>query len=453
MSSFFSSDGSFSLQFAIIFVVIFVVLAATVFAFRRLTGKGTALASKSGSRGRQPRLGIVDVYELDRQRQLILLRRDNVEHLLLVGGPNDVVIERNINRNIGARFPAEELADDESSPENGPAVAYEPSPPQAAPYLEPSFEMPVVVPTPPPGSASATPSIGRPLDDALVTGRFDVEPDPQPIQAPPPRTAAARLAGAIRRNPPSLVNLVPDGGPVRARPADEVSVPVKEPVVEAVLDAVPAPPPPMVAPTASRAIDAAILTDMARQLEEALRRPAAAVRPAQPQNIASDTASASVNVPHEESRPEPVAAAAMPAYRAETVNVPAPQHHEEEPAESASVDPMAAAMASAQGNPTGNPEGHGSDDLFEDHDAEAASIVHTEPQPIRDEPSPPVFFEIEPQPIAPQPPAPISPTVPDPQPQAPQPPKPASATPNPFSVEEIEAEFARLLGRPLDRKN
>jgi hypothetical protein len=31
------------------------------------------------------------------------------------------------------------------------------------------------------------------------------------------------------------------------------------------------------------------------------------------------------------------------------------------------------------------------------------------------------------------------------------PPPPAGAAHDPFSVEEIEAEFARLLGRPLDK--
>jgi flagellar protein FliO/FliZ len=29
----------------------------------------------------------------------------------------------------------------------------------------------------------------------------------------------------------------------------------------------------------------------------------------------------------------------------------------------------------------------------------------------------------------------------------------APARPDPFSIEDIEAEFARLLGRPLDRKD
>ena len=51
-----------------------------------------------GGRTRQPRLGLVDAFSLDGQRQLVLVRRDNVEHLVMIGGPNDVVVELQINR-------------------------------------------------------------------------------------------------------------------------------------------------------------------------------------------------------------------------------------------------------------------------------------------------------------------------------------------------------------------
>ena len=49
-------------------------------------------------RARQPRLGVVDAFDLDRQRQLVLVRRDNVEHLIMIGGPNDVLVESSIVR-------------------------------------------------------------------------------------------------------------------------------------------------------------------------------------------------------------------------------------------------------------------------------------------------------------------------------------------------------------------
>src|SRR5579871_389485 len=58
-----------------------------------------------GGRTRQPRLGLVDAFSLDGQRQLVLVRRDNVEHLVMIGGPNDVLVESQINR---AAAPARE---------------------------------------------------------------------------------------------------------------------------------------------------------------------------------------------------------------------------------------------------------------------------------------------------------------------------------------------------------
>jgi len=48
-------------------------------------------------------------------------------------------------------------------------------------------------------------------------------------------------------------------------------------------------------------------------------------------------------------------------------------------------------------------------------------------------------------------PAPAAPPVAPAAPPTRQPEQKASG--NPFSVEEIEAEFARLLGRPLDKRS
>jgi len=48
-------------------------------------------------RGRHgQRLGISEYQELDQTRRLVLVRRDGVEHLLLIGGPNDMVVESTI---------------------------------------------------------------------------------------------------------------------------------------------------------------------------------------------------------------------------------------------------------------------------------------------------------------------------------------------------------------------
>jgi flagellar protein FliO/FliZ len=47
--------------------------------------------------GRTGRLGLVETIALDSRRRLVLVRRDNVEHLLMIGGAGDLVIERGID--------------------------------------------------------------------------------------------------------------------------------------------------------------------------------------------------------------------------------------------------------------------------------------------------------------------------------------------------------------------
>lgn len=45
----------------------------------------------------EKRLEVVDQATLDGRRRLVLIRRDNTEHLIMTGGPVDVVIETGIN--------------------------------------------------------------------------------------------------------------------------------------------------------------------------------------------------------------------------------------------------------------------------------------------------------------------------------------------------------------------
>ena len=45
---------------------------------------------------RKKRLGLVEMMALDGKRRLVLIKRDNVEHLLLLGQNSETVIENNI---------------------------------------------------------------------------------------------------------------------------------------------------------------------------------------------------------------------------------------------------------------------------------------------------------------------------------------------------------------------
>lgn len=58
---------------------------------RRVSGGSFA---SSGSY--RSRLAVMDAAEVDAQRRLVLVRRDEVEHLIMIGGPTDIVIEQNI---------------------------------------------------------------------------------------------------------------------------------------------------------------------------------------------------------------------------------------------------------------------------------------------------------------------------------------------------------------------
>ena len=47
---------------------------------------------------RRPRLAIMDAVTVDNNRRLVLVRRDDIEHLVMIGGPNDLTIETKIGR-------------------------------------------------------------------------------------------------------------------------------------------------------------------------------------------------------------------------------------------------------------------------------------------------------------------------------------------------------------------
>ena len=72
-----------------------VLLVIVLFLVRIVRGvsSGTFVA---GGRNRRARLAIMDAAAIDNQRRLVLVRRDDVEHLILIGGPTDVVVEQNI---------------------------------------------------------------------------------------------------------------------------------------------------------------------------------------------------------------------------------------------------------------------------------------------------------------------------------------------------------------------
>lgn len=79
------------LQFVLALVIVLGLILAVAWVARRF-GLG---AAPTGARRRR-RLALVESLALDGKRRLVLVRRDDCEHLLLVGGGSDVVVERGL---------------------------------------------------------------------------------------------------------------------------------------------------------------------------------------------------------------------------------------------------------------------------------------------------------------------------------------------------------------------
>lgn len=211
----FGTDVSPVVQYAVAFLLIFALLGGVAVVLRRLHANRTLPESHTGQMGRQPRLGIVDIYEMDAQRRLILLRRDGVEHLLLVGGPNDLVIEQRIER--------------------APAVRAELLPSAPAERAEPAVEAPRPRETrkdpavPSYGPAAATTE----TKPAPETPKADAErPVTPPVETPAAKPPAPDKPSAQPRrlDPETLSNVSRELGAVLAPRQEEM--PSKEPAKE-----------------------------------------------------------------------------------------------------------------------------------------------------------------------------------------------------------------------------
>ncbi len=90
----FGDWGAVVAQYLLTIVIVLGLIGAVWWFMRRYSG----VRFGGIGRGRVPRLAIVDAMTIDRRRRLVLVRRDNVEHLLLIGGPSDLVVEGTIQR-------------------------------------------------------------------------------------------------------------------------------------------------------------------------------------------------------------------------------------------------------------------------------------------------------------------------------------------------------------------
>jgi flagellar protein FliO/FliZ len=264
LEALFGADMPLPVRFFLAFLIVVGLIGATTWAVR---GFGAGRLGGAGTRGRQPRLAVVDYASVDSRRRFILVRRDNIEHLVLIGGPTDVVVEANIVRAAPAtrRSPpaAETLPRATPLPENGNGSwPLRPEPMGHVPRMEPDEQ--VNWPMPQRGEGPSRPARetlaaiaeemnrlggaarprpaeprgephGEPSPEARPEPRMpQIQPDPQAVAAADQNLAemARRLEAALRtrgegRAPPPLVAPpapVPENG-VDAAAAEAASKP------------------------------------------------------------------------------------------------------------------------------------------------------------------------------------------------------------------------------------
>jgi flagellar protein FliO/FliZ len=368
-------EGQLAVKLVVGLIVVIGLIVAFFWALRRFGGERLGAA---GGRGRQPRLAVIDAAMVDGRRRLILIRRDNVEHLLIIGGPTDVVVEQNIVRAGGpAREaapvrpptaadalprpvplgednmwplqpePAPREAAREPAP-RGPAprepaprdsAPRDPAPRELAPRPEPPLRLEPTMraePAPraepairiePPPRAEPRPQRASPpplLTVAEEPMEWSAEPEPPPPPPPPPpprerrpRTAdpLAGLAEELARAPAPLEPSNLDEPP-RAPPRRAARPQPAPPA--------PAAPPPAPAPAAEAQFNSSAdqnLAEMAQRLEAALRRP---VRNDDGRPAQTAPQAASQDAPKEAPRAAPKAAPEPQPAEVEEEYTPAP---------------------------------------------------------------------------------------------------------------------------------
>src|SRR3954468_16888243 len=154
MLDFLFGEGQYGLRFLFAFVVVLGLIGLTAWLVRRF---GSERLGAATTRGRQPRLAVIDAASVDGRRRLVLIRRDNTEHLLMIGGPTDVVVETNIVRASGAtgvREPARVSMSTETTGRmtgaegSWPQSVAEPAAPIAPPRRSTATEEPWLPPEP-----------------------------------------------------------------------------------------------------------------------------------------------------------------------------------------------------------------------------------------------------------------------------------------------------------------
>lgn len=156
LTSLFGGSGNMWLTAVFALGAVIVLILIVMWLLKLLTG-----AAGRAGRGRNRRLSLIDSLSIDPKRQLLIIRRDDVEHLILTGGPSDVVIERGIHvpqppARTAPQAPARRPGPIVTQPANAAAAKPAPAP---APVVRPAAAQ-----QPEPAPAPAERSNVSPLD-------------------------------------------------------------------------------------------------------------------------------------------------------------------------------------------------------------------------------------------------------------------------------------------------
>lgn len=110
------------LLYVLFFALIVLAGLAAYWVMRNTVAGQSPITTLFGARP-DKRLAVVEHANVDGRRRLVLVRRDNVEHLIMTGGPVDVVIETGIQSERGetviARAPTLDREDGREPPAFG----------------------------------------------------------------------------------------------------------------------------------------------------------------------------------------------------------------------------------------------------------------------------------------------------------------------------------------------
>jgi flagellar protein FliO/FliZ len=211
----FGSEIPLAARFFIAFLVVLALIGATAWLVRRF---GANRLGGANARGRQPRLAVIDAATVDGRRRLVLIRRDNIEHLLMIGGPTDLVVEPNIVRAVGSREvtrePGRMTPTVETNGRGSGAIESswplqplsEPTPvAPPRPYRSPAPEEPWHAPEPSVRARPADSLTGLAAELSARLNPNDAGPPNVRIE-PAPRVGAAPLTNSIEPMPTSPQN-------------------------------------------------------------------------------------------------------------------------------------------------------------------------------------------------------------------------------------------------------